>query len=479
MMLDEFYFGSESQRRKLSKEGKIRKIYTSLYTSIMDDELLIERMKYCWPMVVSNCFKNSVISYRTAVEFKPSPENYIYLVSKSSKLVEIAGLKFKLIRGEVDSLGNRKALMGAKVVCKERAFLELLIKPRKVPEDDRYLSLEIIEEKLEEILEQTGEEGLNQFRDKAKEISLQLNLDRPFKELNKIISTLLGSKSFPLNSTKAKSRALGLPIDTDRISLFLNLAIHMESLSYPKVQNQDYGPEHIENKAFFESYFSNYIEGTEFLIEEAEEIIFDKKQIENRTQDSHDILGTFEICSNISFMKTTSKNSDEFISDLKLINKRIIPSRIDKDPGIFKVKSNKAGNTFFVSPERVEGTLRKAFEISQTITNSISRAIFLSFVVSEVHPFNDGNGRTSRIILNRELLANNYPSIIIPTVYRDDYIGALRTLSRKGRTSPICDMFLRALIFSNLNFSDYQEVKKELTAKNWFLEPQEGKILTI
>ena len=235
--------------------------------------------------------------------------------------------------------------------------------------------------------------------------------------------------------------------------------------------------EYFENKAFFESYFSNYIEGTDFLIEEAEQIVFDNKEIENRVNDSHDISGTFHIASDKSFMTTSTRSFSDFTDSLRLINKTVISTRLDKFPGEFKTRVNKAGTTVFVHPDYVEGTLKSAFDIFRTISHPIARAMFLSFVVSEVHPFADGNGRTCRIILNRELLSAGYSSIIIPTVYREDYISALRALSRKGRPSPVTRMFLRALRFSQLDFTNYQSVKKEITKRNWFLEPDEGKIV--
>ena len=43
----------------------------------------------------------------------------------------------------------------------------------------------------------------------------------------------------------------------------------------------------------------------------------------------------------------------------------------------------------------------------------------------EVHPFNDGNGRISRIMMNAELVAADQSKIIIPTVFREDYLNAL------------------------------------------------------
>ena len=476
--MNDFYFGSDSQRRKLSSQGKIRKIYTGIYTGIKDDKKLKRVMELQWPLIVANSFKNSVISYRSAIEFKPSLLGYIYLISKQSKTIEIGGVKFKLIRGTPKSASNRNALMGAPTASLERAFLDSLISSKIKVKDDRYIPVGELEDRLEKMMTQLGEDALNTFRNNAKKIALELNMHSPYKKLDGIIGTLLGSKNAILHGRRSIQRAGGLPADDEKVELFLLLGNHLETIYYPDNMDPNLdNSEYFENKAFFESYFSNYIEGTDFLIEEAEQIIFDKKEIENRINDSHDISGTFEIVSNRSFMTSTSSSFSGFIESLKLINKTIIPTRIDKFPGEFKSKENRAGNTIFVHPDYVEGTLKKAFEISRTISHPIARGFFLSFVVSEIHPFTDGNGRTCRIILNRELLSAGFYSIIIPTVYREDYLLALRALSRKGRPDPVTRMFLRALKFSCLDFSNYQAVKKEITGRNWFLEPDEGKIV--
>jgi len=60
------------------------------------------------------------------------------------------------------------------------------------------------------------------------------------------------------------------------------------------------------------------------------------------------------------------------------------------------------------------------------------RSDLAAVVVSEIHPVSDGNGRLARVMMNVELAAGLQSRIIIPTVFRDDYLGALRRLTRQG-----------------------------------------------
>jgi len=48
------------------------------------------------------------------------------------------------------------------------------------------------------------------------------------------------------------------------------------------------------------------------------------------------------------------------------------------------------------------------------------------FLLSEVHPFLDGNGRLARVMMNAELTEGNQSKIIIPAVFREYYMGALK-----------------------------------------------------
>lgn len=81
-------------------------------------------------------------------------------------------------------------------------------------------------------------------------------------------------------------------------------------------------------------------------------------------------------------------------------------------------------------PVCVPGTLAAGLAILSGLTHPFARAVFLHALLTDVHPFADGNGRLSRIMMTKELVGSGLSRILIPTVYRDDYLGGLRALSR-------------------------------------------------
>ena len=97
------------------------------------------------------------------------------------------------------------------------------------------------------------------------------------------------------------------------------------------------------------------------------------------------------------------------------------------------------------------------------------------FVVSEVHPFLDGNGRLARIMMNAELSTAQQTKIIVPTVYREDYLGALRRLTRNNDPKVYIRMLERVHAFSDTLLGDDIENMEEVLGKsNAFKESNEG-----
>lgn len=72
--------------------------------------------------------------------------------------------------------------------------------------------------------------------------------------------------------------------------------------------------------------------------------------------------------------------------------------------------------------------------------NPIELAAWTHAEFVRIHPFPDGNGRTSRLIMNYQLLANGFPAISIAKENRLEYFNALESYAVEGNLSTFVDM---------------------------------------
>lgn len=320
---------------------------------------------------------------------------------------------------------------------------------------------------------------MNAFRDKARLVAEVLGMQKEFESLNIIVSALLSThESSVLHTPEGRARATGDPLDPTRIPIFEALYDELSKMYFPTMDDNNKSEEAFRMFSFFESYFSNYIEGTEFEIEEARQIVETGISLPKRTEDSHDILGTFNLLSNRQEMLRTPDTEEEFISLLRHRHGVLLGGREDCNPGVFKTKKNRAGNTDFVSPELVPGTLKYGFKLYRNLREPFAKAIFMMFLCSEVHPFNDGNGRVSRVMMSAELYSAGQIRIIVPTVYREDYLLALRRLSRSKDPIPYIRVMERLQQFSaNLWGEDFYQLDEYLRKCNAYEKPENAKLV--
>ncbi|MGH7574059.1 MAG: Fic family protein [Longimicrobiales bacterium] len=462
------------------KRGRARKIGPRLYTTdVTGDPAAIIR-RNLWE-VVGLLFPDTVVGYRTAVEGKPSPEGTINVVGAYDRIVKLPGLTVRQMKGPGPLDADARFMGGLWLASRARAFLECLRPSRASAAGTRGLPREEIERRIERIIRVSGESEANALRDEARVVAPALGAGRELRVLDDIIGTILGSRSGRLSSPAALARRMGEPYDPDRLERFQTL--HTALVNWPETARPALpGSKAFENAAFIDAYFSNYIEGTEFGVDEALEIVFEGRIPERRPADAHDVIGTFRIVSSRDEMSASiadpRNDFDDFLGILRRRHHVIMAARPDKNPGELKVEPNYAGNTAFVAPDLVTGTLRKGFEIFRSLRGPFARAAFMMFLVSEVHPFMDGNGRIARAMTNAELISAGQHRIIIPTVYREDYLLALRSLTRQGRAGAYLRMLDRAHEFvSRVDFQAMEVALAMLRAANAFADPTEARLV--
>lgn len=475
------FVGHEKHRsaliRNAVKSGILRSLAPKIYTSNLKDspESIIKRNRY---QILGSLFPQGVISYRSALEGGISSEGVVFLTYKYTKNIDLPGLKIRLIKGPGTDPDDMPFLEKLHISSRARALLENLQPGRNRTGFIKTLTKKQLEERLNQMIRTYGIEELNKLRDQARIISERLNMHKEFLELDNMIGAFLGTRpDTTLVSEIGRSRALKQPFDAMRVELFATLTAYLQQKELPIKKSQITSQQAQVNQAFFESYFSNYIEGTRFEIEEAEKIVFENKLLSTRLQDSHDILSTFQIVSNSQWMKTTPQSLEQLLEILQQRHAILMEARPDTSPGKFKEIANRAGNTVFVKPDEVVGTLAKGFDFYLQLKEGLARALFMMFLISEVHPFVDGNGRIARILMNAELDASDQSRIIIPNVYREDYLLALRKLSRSLDPDPYVRMLLIAQSYTaGISYDEYYQALAQFRATNAFEEPSEAKL---
>lgn len=463
------------------KAGELRKIGPRLYTpDVAADPAAVIR-RNLWE-VVGLLFPDTVVGYRTAIEGKPSPEGTVNVVGGYARLLELPGLAVRQIKGPGPLRGDRRFMKSLWLASRARALLECLRPSRATAAGSRGLPREEIERLIEQLVRVSGEPAVNRLRDDARSLVDELDAQAEFERLNGIIGAIVGSRAGALSARSAVARAAGEPYDPDRLERFQ--ALHGALLKWPATPRTlaSQSVTAFQNAAFVDAYFSNYIEGTEFGVGEALEIVFEGRIPERRPQDAHDVVGTFRIVSSRDEMGLSLAGArsdfDDLVSTLRRRHEIVMAARPDMEPGQFKTEANFAGATAFVAPDLVMGTLRRGYELFRSLHEPFARAAFMMFLVSEVHPFVDGNGRIARIMTNAELLAEGQQRIIIPTVYREDYLLALRALTRQGRTEAYLRMLDRAHeLVARIDFQDMDTALAALRTANAFSEPTEARLV--
>jgi Fic/DOC family len=455
------------------RRGQLARLATGVYTTDVtsDPAAVVVRE---WHVIAGRMFPRAVISDRSATTGGPV-DGVLYLSREGrGREAELPGMTV-LARAGAGPLDGDIALSGGLYqASKGRALAENTRPSRsRAGRIRRTLDWAELGDWIDRLCEVDGAQRLTGYRVQAERLAAAVGSPgKGVRRLSQMIGAALGTQQVRTASRALSARQASLPYDQDRMIRFGRLitglrvsAPQNRPVREPRDPRYTYLP-------FFEAYFSNYIDGTEFELEEAIAVVYDARKIPGRGDDSHDLLGTYKVVSDLENMTVLASTPEEFLHLLRSRHAMIMGGRPDKRPGFFKEAANRAGDSAFVLPGLVAGTLHAGWERIGELDTAFERAVYVMFLVSEVHPFDDGNGRLARVMMNAELVAGMQSRIIVPTVFRDDYLGGLRRMTRQDDPS----VLIKALRFGHdytaqVDFADLSRATGTLQATNAFNEP--------
>lgn len=101
--------------------------------------------------------------------------------------------------------------------------------------------------------------------------------------------------------------------------------------------------------------------------------------------------------------------------------------------GEYKSRPNIAGTMQTSLPKDVPSDMQELLHWYNNTNKTLETLAYFHVRYEKIHPFQDGNGRTGRLILFREALKNNIMPAIIQDKNRLQYIEAIREYAETGK----------------------------------------------
>jgi Fic family protein len=180
------------------------------------------------------------------------------------------------------------------------------------------------------------------------------------------------------------------------------------------------------------TYHSNAIEGSTLTYAETYAILYNDNsfKINKLPREIYEAINHKKALE-LLFAKLNDNLNEEFI---KKLNEQINQNILDTI-GYHKVSVMIRGSELLPPPPEKVNTLMNYFVYNYN--NMVSDNIFVKIAqfhieFEEIHPFEDGNGRTGRLLINYELLKNDIMPIVIPKEERVKYFEYLRNKDIDG-----------------------------------------------
>jgi Fic family protein len=216
-------------------------------------------------------------------------------------------------------------------------------------------------------------------------------------------------------------------------------------------------------------YNSNAIENSTLTLKETEKILLDMDISRNVS-----LREIFEAKNLARVMKyISSKSKVEILSKdlILLLHKMLIENINEEIAGRFRSQGEyvKVGTHIAPAPQQVEKMVTNALVEYSSNQNSyfLDKITKFHLDFETIHPFNDGNGRIGRVLINYQLFGLGFPAIIIRNKEKLNYSISFNDYQVSKTTRPMEKILTLALMESLHKRIAYLEDLKIITLTDY------------
>jgi len=182
------------------------------------------------------------------------------------------------------------------------------------------------------------------------------------------------------------------------------------------------------------TYNSNAIEGSTLTKKETEAVIFDKSRLPNKSLMEHlEAVNHAAVLRDIFLKKYPSVVTEDLIRQLH----RALLQGIRSDAGEYSAhhRAIRGVNIALTHPKDIPEEMRNLMAtwrraVRRGMTAADAAQFHTTFEL--IHPFGDGNGRVGRLMMLIQLLAADYPPVVIENNRKAEYYEVLEYAQRQS-----------------------------------------------
>lgn len=199
-------------------------------------------------------------------------------------------------------------------------------------------------------------------------------------------------------------------------------------------------------------YNSNAIENSTLTLKETEKILLEMAF--ERNVDLKEVFEAKNLARVVEYVMKKSLETELSQETIRTLHAMLITNINDRIAGRFRTTGEyvRVGTHIAPAPEHVEELLHEALLdwSSDSNTYFVDKIARFHLQFEHTHPFNDGNGRVGRLIMNYQLQRLGFPPIIIRFKERNDYYAAFRAYNATQQ-SKLMETIIGLAISESLN----------------------------